>query len=72
MILSTDEEYIQSICQQYGELGVSTYPMKIDNTDEILDEEDECKPNLVYAALYDTIKEDHVLQWGLLFSSAFI
>ena len=29
MILSTDEEYIQNICQSYGELGISTYPIPI-------------------------------------------
>ena len=45
MILSTDKEYIEEICQQYGELGVSSFPMTIQD-DEVLDEFEEPKPPL--------------------------
>jgi hypothetical protein len=47
MIISTDKNYIMNICQAYGELGISTFPMQL--SDDYVYEEDEKEHPALYA-----------------------
>jgi hypothetical protein len=48
MILSTDKEYILNICKSYGEIGINSYPMEIN--EDVVEECEEVNPLYAFYA----------------------